>query len=142
MRPISLAEFSGRFWATVAPVGAEIVGIQVLPSALSMTWIVLVLPCTFSEPIGLELRSATGDIYLHAQLFAALTYIGAALCMWVLRAWKIGELESLLMDKERRGDGLRNNGARPSQVPEISRHSRPSATVKITVNGFISWQKV
>lgn len=37
---------AGTFWTTIAPVGAEIVGLKELPSALSLTWIVLVLPCT------------------------------------------------------------------------------------------------
>lgn len=37
---------AGTFWTTIAPVGAEIVGLKELPSALSITWIVLVLPCT------------------------------------------------------------------------------------------------
>ncbi|PQE25913.1 hypothetical protein CJF30_00000649 [Rutstroemia sp. NJR-2017a BBW] len=90
---------SGTFWATIAPVGAEVVGLKTLPSALSITWIVLVLPCTFSEPIGLELRATTGDIYLHAQIFAGCMYLGGALCMWGVRAWKVKELEEL-----RKGD--------------------------------------
>lgn len=68
-----------RFWATIGPVGAEVVGLQILPSALSIMWIVLVLPCTFSEPIGLELRASSGNIYLHAQVFTGFMYIGAAL---------------------------------------------------------------
>ena len=37
---------AGTFWTTIAPVGAEVVGLKELPSALSITWIVLVLPCT------------------------------------------------------------------------------------------------
>ena len=40
---------AGTFWTTIAPVAAEVVGLKELPSALSITWIVLVLPttCTF-----------------------------------------------------------------------------------------------
>ena len=37
---------SGTFWTTIAPVAAEVVGLKDLPSALSITWIVLVLPTT------------------------------------------------------------------------------------------------
>ncbi len=37
---------SGTFWTTIAPVGAEVVGLQELPSALSIVWLVLVLPTT------------------------------------------------------------------------------------------------
>lgn len=36
----------GTFWSTIAPVGTAIFGLKELPSALSMTWILLVLPCT------------------------------------------------------------------------------------------------
>lgn len=37
---------SGTFWTTVAPVAAEVVGLKELPSALSIVWLVLVLPTT------------------------------------------------------------------------------------------------
>ena len=37
---------AGTFWATIAPVGAEVVGLKELPSALSIVWMVLVLPTT------------------------------------------------------------------------------------------------
>ena len=137
-----LLKYSPRFWATVAPVGAEVVGIQVLPSALSITWIVLVLPCTFAEPMGLELRATSGDIYLHAQLFTGFMYIGAALCMWFLRAWKVGELENLVMSKEKREEEIRNDDAMPRENPVLLRHMSATTSVKDKAKGFISWQKV
>jgi len=37
---------AGTFWATAAPVTAEVMGLRGLPSALSITWLVLVLPTT------------------------------------------------------------------------------------------------
>ena len=37
---------AGTFWTTIGPVGAEVVGLKELPSALSIVWIVLVLPTT------------------------------------------------------------------------------------------------
>lgn len=37
---------AGTFWTTIAPVVAEVVGLRELPSALSIVWIVLVLPTT------------------------------------------------------------------------------------------------
>lgn len=37
---------SGTFWTTIAPVTAEVVGLKELPSALSIVWLVLVLPTT------------------------------------------------------------------------------------------------
>ena len=85
------------------------VGLQILPSALSIVWLVLVLPTTFSEPIGLELRTTSGDIYLHAQIFTGFMYIGAAICMWFLRAWKISELEKIATTKEEREQELQND---------------------------------
>ncbi|TVY81578.1 putative transporter MCH2 [Lachnellula suecica] len=128
---------SGTFWATIGPVGAEVVGLQVLPSALSIVWIVLVFPCTFAEPIALELRTASGDIYLHAQIFTGMMYIGAAVCAWFLRAWKVRELEGLKVreadvavsnDDAARGDGLR-------------RHASRASTLKVA-KGLWSWQRV
>ncbi|KAL8657686.1 MAG: hypothetical protein Q9226_001662 [Calogaya cf. arnoldii] len=86
---------SGTFWTTIAPIEAEVVGLKVLPSALSIVWLVLVLPTTCAEPIALQLRQQTGNIYLHAQIFTGLMYIAAAVCMWFLRAWKIGEIEKI-----------------------------------------------
>ncbi|CAO1605134.1 hypothetical protein XANCAGTX0491_008661 [Xanthoria calcicola] len=86
---------SGTFWTTIAPVEAEVVGLKELPSALSIVWLFLVLPTSCAEPIALELRQQTGNIFLHAQIFTGLMYIAAALCMWFLRAWKMGEIERL-----------------------------------------------
>lgn len=114
---------AGTFWTTVAPVAAEVVGLKELPSALSITWIVLVLPttCTLtssifiyafanffalvSESIALELRQKNGDVYLHAQLFTGFMYIAAALCMWLLRGWKVGDLETSAAQQEK---GVKN----------------------------------
>jgi MFS family permease len=45
---------AGTYWATVAPVTTEVMGLRDLPSALSITWLVLVLPTTcrfFSQPL-------------------------------------------------------------------------------------------
>jgi hypothetical protein len=35
---------AGTYWATVAPVTAEIVGLQELPAALSITWVIIGAP--------------------------------------------------------------------------------------------------
>ena len=85
---------AGTYWATIAPVSAEVVGLKDLPAALSITWLNLVLPDTFSEPIALEITAHTGS-YLGAQLFVGSMYMAAAACLWLLKAWKIGELERL-----------------------------------------------
>lgn len=41
-----IGSVAGTFWTTIAPVGAEVMGLKELPSALSMTWLVLVIPTT------------------------------------------------------------------------------------------------
>ncbi|KAF2189538.1 MFS general substrate transporter [Zopfia rhizophila CBS 207.26] len=84
---------AGTFWAVVGPVYSEIMGLVNLPSSLSITWVVLVLPTTFSEAIALEIVSFNGGTYLGAILFTGFMYIGAAGFVWLVRAWKIGELE-------------------------------------------------
>jgi MFS family permease len=85
---------TGTFWATIGPVAVEVVGLQDLPSALNLEWLVIVLPCTFSEPIALEIVAGTGD-YMGAQLFIGFMYVAAALCILILRGWKIGELNEV-----------------------------------------------
>ena len=57
-----------------------------------------------AEPIALELRQSSGDIYLHAQIFAGFMYIAAALCMWSLRSWKLGDEERPQSEREKAGD--------------------------------------
>lgn len=84
---------SGTYWATIAPVGAEVVGSKDLPAALSITWVVMVPPTTVAEPIALELRrQGSKDVYLEAQIFVAMMYMGGALCLLVVRGWKVGQL--------------------------------------------------
>jgi len=43
---IIVGTVAGTFWTTIGPVGAEVVGLKELPSALSIVWIFLVLPTT------------------------------------------------------------------------------------------------
>ena len=43
---IIVGTVAGTFWTTIAPVGAEVVGLKELPSALSIVWIGLVIPTT------------------------------------------------------------------------------------------------
>ena len=136
---------AGTFWTTIAPVTVEVVGLQILPSALSITWLWLVLPCTFAEPIGLGLRATTGDIYLHAQIFTGIVYIAAALCMWFLRAWKIRELEKLAKTKAERERGVRNDDAVLGDRRELSRPVSVTASVVSkaqAAKGLWSWQRV
>ncbi|KAH7142672.1 major facilitator superfamily domain-containing protein [Dactylonectria estremocensis] len=81
---------AGAFWVTVAPVMVEVIGLENLPSGLTLLWLTLVLPSTFSEPIALQTVVGTGN-YIGAQLFTGLVFIAAAICMGLLRGWKIGQ---------------------------------------------------
>jgi MFS family permease len=85
---------AGTFWATISPVAAEVVGLKYVPAALNLEWLLIVLPCTFSEPIALEIAAGTGD-YLGTQLFVSFMYIAGAICLLFLRGWKIGELDAI-----------------------------------------------
>lgn len=59
---IIVGTVAGTFWTTIAPVGAEVVGLKELPSALSITWIFLVLPttCELSQHIKAAGKSDPG----------------------------------------------------------------------------------
>jgi MFS family permease len=81
---------AGTFWATVAPVTAEVFDMRELPTVLNLIWLMIVLPTTFAEAIALEIVKFDGGHYLGAQLFTGFVYVGAAVCLWVLRARKLG----------------------------------------------------
>lgn len=99
---------AGTFWTTIAPVSAEVVGLRDVPSALNIIWIVLAVPCTFSEPIGLEIVSFNEGRYIGAQVFTGIMYIAAAGCCFLLRGWKIGEIRAIA---EAKGVEAREVGA-------------------------------
>lgn len=84
---------AGTYWATVAPVLAEIIDLKDLPGGLSITWLVLVPPTTVAEPIALLLRdnNSIDRVYLYVQVFTGLMYIAAAVCLWIARGWKVGD---------------------------------------------------
>lgn len=136
----------------MAPVGAEIIGLQRLPAALSLLWLVLVIPSTFAEPIGLKLRTANGDEYLHAQLFTGFMYIGGTLCLWFLRAWKIRELDRVrsVAEEEKRELEIRDDDMVREELgregrPMVSRTHSRAASVRSKVKearGFWTLQRV
>lgn len=76
--------FAGNFWATIAPLVAEVIGLEKVPYGMNLIWLSIVVPSTFSEPIALGLTTATGK-YLSAQLFAGFMYIAASICLGILR---------------------------------------------------------
>jgi MFS family permease len=71
--------FAGCLWATVAPVGAEVVGVQLLPAALSIYWLVLVLPSTFAEAIAIGLKKPGVNGYIDIQIFTGIMYAASFL---------------------------------------------------------------
>ncbi|EED14710.1 MFS transporter (Mch2), putative [Talaromyces stipitatus ATCC 10500] len=124
---------SATYTTTVAPVGAEVVGLKLLPSALSIFWLSVVIPSTFAEPIALWLRTDNGTNFLHAQVFTGCMYMGAAISLLFVRAWKISELQATGSD----GDPakweaeIRNNDTVPPQ-PVMARTTSkvPSVAIK------------
>lgn len=106
---------AGTFWTTIAPVSAEVVGLRDVPSALNIIWIVLAVPCTFSEPIGLEIVSFNEGRYIGAQVFTGIMYIAAAGCCFLLRGWKIGEIRAIA---ETKGVEAREVGAVGTETVE------------------------
>lgn len=89
---------AGTFWATIAPLSAEVCGLKHVPSALNLMWLVISMPTLFSEPIALEIVAGTGS-YIGTQLFVAFMYIAGGLCMLFLRGWKIGQVEEIANSK-------------------------------------------
>ncbi|KAL2785296.1 major facilitator superfamily domain-containing protein [Aspergillus keveii] len=71
---------AGNFWATIAPLVAEVLGIEKVPSGMNLVWLSIVVPSTFSQPIALVLTEATGS-FLASQLFVGFMYIAASVCL-------------------------------------------------------------
>ncbi|KAL8824660.1 MAG: hypothetical protein Q9191_004907 [Dirinaria sp. TL-2023a] len=126
-------------FGSIAPVGAEVVGLRELPSALSITWLILVIPTTFSEPIALELRQNGGDVYLHAQIFAGFMYVGAASCMWFLRAWKIGEIRQSAPEQEKPAIEV---GTMPAQTEMDLSRVRHTKAMSSIFKRLFGWKRV
>lgn len=81
----------GVYWATVAPISAEVVDLKDLPSLLSLVWLIDVLPTLFSEAIALELRrGGSSRPYLYPQIYSGLCYLIAAAFLLELRRNKWG----------------------------------------------------
>lgn len=84
----------GTYWVTVSPVTAEVVGLRHVASALNLLWLTIVLPATFSAPLAMQIVAGTGS-YLGAQLFVGFMFVAGAVCVVMLRGWKIGEVEEM-----------------------------------------------
>lgn len=127
----------GSFSANIGPVAAEVVGLQDLPAALSLEWLALVLPCTFSEPIALQIFGLTGN-YLGTQIFVGTSYMGAALCMLLLRGWKVGELNEMLRIKHSKEAEVEGVGSTSEAATEAARVAGRRAMWR----RFADWRKV
>ncbi|KAG8626094.1 hypothetical protein KVT40_006495 [Elsinoe batatas] len=128
---------AGTFWTVIAPVTVEVVGLKDVPSALSITWVVLAVPCTFSEPIGLEIVSFEGGRYLGAQVLVGFMYLAGAGCCFLLRGWKIGELRAV---EEVKGEGVEAVGT--EEVGEdMLAQAKSRARRRMWVD-CVKWKKV
>ncbi|KAK0783521.1 hypothetical protein LTR75_014098 [Friedmanniomyces endolithicus] len=128
---------AGTFWATVAPVTVEVVGLKHVSSALNLVWLFIVLPSTFSEPIALEIVAGTGS-YLGTQLFTGFMYIAAAMCMLLLRGWKIGELDELARLKGESVDQIDAVGTETKENDAMAKAAGRRSIVK----NCLKWRKV
>lgn len=93
-------------------------------------WLTLLV----SEPIALEITQHTGN-YLGAQLFTGFMYVAAALCLWFLKVWKLGEIERVAALEHKPLDQV--DPANTSAV-DVSA-TRPKSSV---VKRLLRWQKV
>jgi len=158
---IIVGTVAGTFWTTIAPVGAEVVGLKELPSALSIVWMFLVLPTTcksrasnknlkslntwliciaVSEPVALELRRQSGNIYLRVQIFTGFMYLAAALCMWGLRGWKIGQIERIAAAQEKKPDDIDIAATNPLEKSGVGPMSTQSTSH--VLKRLVMWKKV
>ena len=127
---------AGTIWVTIAPVGAEVVGLRDLPAALSVTWLVLSPPAACAEVIALELRQTSGHVYRHAQIYIGFMYVGAAACIWAVRAWKVGQIEILACDKNASEDDVNRSGMMEGPVRSST---KPHAAF---LHRLLKWKRV
>lgn len=130
--------FAGLLWATIAPVGAEVFGLQLLPSALSVTWLALVLPATFAEVIGLSLRTHGINGYLHCQIFAGIMYMVSFASAWALRVWKLHEMDASGLTKKQRDRDVRN----PDTVAAHHGPNGPGSVTRKKVSTRSVWRSI
>lgn len=83
---------AGIYWATIAPLCAEVVELKFLPSALALMWLVVSMPSLFSEAIALEIRKPPGhDLrFLYTQIYSGLTFLISGCFLFELRRSKWG----------------------------------------------------
>ncbi|KAK3111172.1 hypothetical protein LTR53_013842 [Teratosphaeriaceae sp. CCFEE 6253] len=127
---------AGTYWATIAPVTAEVVGLKHVSSALSLIWLFIVLPSTFSEPIALEIVAGTGS-YLGTQLFTGFMYMAAAACLLLLRGWKIGELDEIARLKDRSVEEADAVGTEAEEIGDLAKAAGRASMIQ----NCLKWRK-
>lgn len=101
---------------------------------MSITWLVMVLPATFAEVIGLSLVTPGKDGYLHVQVYTGAMFIAGFVCrklhcfqtpmifhtftdthgiVWALRVCKIHSKEVTRLPEKREGGGAVPADQRP-----------------------------
>ncbi|KAB5551168.1 major facilitator superfamily domain-containing protein, partial [Coniochaeta sp. 2T2.1] len=133
--------FNGSLWATVGPVGAEVIGIQLLPSGLSIYWLLLVLPATFAEVIGLELKYPGRNGYLHVQVFIGAMFFASWFSIMLLRSWKLGEMNLLGLTKEQREADLQNDDVARQLADSAVRDQKGKPWLRY-VRAFVAIERV
>lgn len=68
-------------------------------------------------PIGLQIVDTNGGSYTGAILFTGWMYLGAAVFLWLVRAWKIGEMEKTAAVEAKHTSEVDLPGSRSDSVP-------------------------
>ena len=141
---IASGTVSGVFWCTIAAVATEVVGLQILPSALSMIWLSIVPSTMFAEPMALSCRRYTsGDSFIPAQIFISATFAAAVIPIWVMRGWKAADTDrraasdTTVCDKQ--GEKV---GGTHSTEQTASINGAGSWRMKDVAGGMLVWKRI
>lgn len=91
--------------------------------------------------MALKLRQNHGNIYLHAQIFAGSMYVAASICMWVLRAWKIVEIEQIAAEQGKVPEEVDVVSVEPATAA-LSASSRSKLVEVSVVRRLFQWKRV
>lgn len=88
----------GTLWSAAAPVAAKVVGVQDLGSALSVFWLVLVIPALVGQPIAVALLDYSTSTLGRSEAEAYYISIGfcggagivSAFCLYGAKRWLQG----------------------------------------------------
>lgn len=88
---ILVGSLMGSIWPTVGSIAARVVGLKKLDVTLGAVWVFLAIFGIPAPVIGFKLRSNAdnGKAYVNTAIFAGFGYLGASLCLLLLRAYII-----------------------------------------------------